>query len=101
MTRTAACLRCLLCLLPLAGLPLAAKDLFVATTGNDALTYEANTLATPWASPRRAWELARAGDTVYFRGGTYLITQKIDTKYMGDYGRADAPSASPGTPMKM
>lgn len=78
-------------ILLLLALPLAAKDLYVATTGNDAVTYDGNSLATPWASPRRAWEMARAGDTVYFRGGTYLITQKIDTKYMGDLGRADAP----------
>jgi len=83
--------RSLLCLLLLAGLSLSAKDLFVATTGNDAVAYEANSLATPWATPTKAWAEARAGDTVFFRGGTYLVTETINTKYTGHDGTASAP----------
>ena len=71
--------------------PLSAKDLFVATTGSDAVSYAANSLATPWATPAKAWAEARAGDTVYFRGGTYPVTQMIDTRSTGFDGTADAP----------
>ncbi len=84
-------IRTLVSLLLLAALPLAAKDLFVATTGNDAVTYEANSLATPWATPAKAWAEARAGDTVYFRGGTYPVTETINTRSTGHDGTAAAP----------
>lgn len=63
--------------------PAAAKDLYVATTGSDAVSYAANGPSTPWRTiGRAAWgsasrgspnaaEAARAGDTVYVRAGTY------------------------------
>ena len=70
---------------------LCAKDLYVAPTGNDAVTYEANSLARPWATPAKAWAEARAGDTVYFRGGTYPVTETINTRSTGHDGTAQAP----------
>jgi len=68
-----------------------AKDLFVATTGNDAVTYANNSITTPWATPARAWAEALAGDTVYFRGGTYLVTEMINTRSTGHDGTSAAP----------
>ncbi len=84
-------IRTMLALLLFAALPLAAKDLYVAPTGNDAMTYAANGIATPWATPAKAWAEARAGDTVYFRGGTYVLTATVDTQAMGFHGTAAAP----------
>lgn len=80
--------------------PLHAKDLFVATTGSDAVSYAANNLATPWATPAKAWAEARAGDTVYFRGGTYPVTQMIDTDPPASTARRMRPSPLPATEMR-
>ena len=44
---------------------------YVAPTGNDAA---AGTIAAPFASMARGQTAATAGDTVYFRGGTYLYS---------------------------
>src|SRR4051794_15298779 len=49
----------------------AAKVYYVAPTGNDGA---AGTQAAPWASMAHAQAVAAAGDTVYFRGGTYTYT---------------------------
>ncbi|MFI8829649.1 DUF1565 domain-containing protein [Streptomyces afghaniensis] len=45
---------------------------YVAPNGNDGA---AGTQAAPWASIARAQAVAKAGDTVYFRGGTYTYTR--------------------------
>jgi len=50
-----------------------AKDLFVATGGNDSVTYANNNIDNPWASILKAMQTVQAGDTVYFRQGTYNI----------------------------
>lgn len=53
---------------------------FVAVNGND---NNPGTLALPWATPQKAANTARAGDTVYFRGGTYnggMVITSIGTK---------------------
>lgn len=68
-----------------------AKDLFVATDGNDTVVYDNNDMSHPWLTPQRAWYQARAGDTVYFRGGTYNVSSTIDTKYNGYGGTESAP----------
>lgn len=68
-----------------------AKDLYVAPTGSDSVGYDANSIATPWATPHKAWAEARPGDVVYFRGGTYVLTATIDTQSMGYHGTAEAP----------
>jgi MYXO-CTERM domain-containing protein len=48
-----------------------ATDYYVATTGSDS---NAGTMAAPWATLQKAATTAVAGDTVWIRGGTYLIT---------------------------
>lgn len=64
--------------------PVHAKTLHVALTGNDSVSYAANSEANPWRTIGRAlWgaadrsapnpgEAARAGDTVLVRAGTYF-----------------------------
>jgi hypothetical protein len=47
---------------------------YVAPAGNDGA---AGTQAAPWASIAHAQSVAQAGDTVYFRGGTYAYTHGI------------------------
>jgi Right handed beta helix region len=48
-----------------------AHTYYVAPSGSDGA---AGTLAAPWASFAHAQSVAVAGDTVYFRGGTYTFT---------------------------
>jgi hypothetical protein len=48
------------------------KNYFVATNGKDA---DAGTKLKPQATVRKAQDLASAGDTVYIRGGTYMIKE--------------------------
>jgi hypothetical protein len=48
-----------------------AATYYVAPNGNDGA---AGTIAAPWKSVARAQAAARAGDTVYLRGGTYVYT---------------------------
>src|SRR5687767_10465530 len=50
----------------------AGNTYYVAPNGNDSA---AGTQAAPWASIARARAVATAGDTVYFRGGTYAYTR--------------------------
>lgn len=70
----------------LAGGNIEAKDLYVSTTGSDAVTVENNDIDHPWLTPLVAWTNAQAGDIVYFRAGTYTITEQIWTKYYGHDG---------------
>ncbi|MEO6598744.1 MAG: DUF1565 domain-containing protein [Polyangiaceae bacterium] len=49
-----------------------AADLYVAPTGSDTA---AGTQADPLATMAKAQTLAKAGDTVFFRGGTYAYTK--------------------------
>ncbi len=48
----------------------AAADYYVAPTGSDSA---AGSMAAPWATLSKAASTASAGDTVYFRAGTYPI----------------------------
>lgn len=68
-----------------------AKALFVAPEGDDTVSYESNSVHSPWATPRHAWLYAKAGDTVYFREGTYTVTETINTKYIASHGTEEAP----------
>lgn len=52
-------------------LTIQAKVIYVATDGNDMATGKIN---TPLATMGAAWSKAISGDTIYFRGGTYRIT---------------------------
>ncbi|MEO7495565.1 MAG: right-handed parallel beta-helix repeat-containing protein [Massilia sp.] len=49
---------------------------YVSPTGSDSA---AGTLAAPWRTIARAQTAATAGDTVYFRGGTYTYSAGINT----------------------
>lgn len=51
-----------------------AKNYYVSTTGNDTTT---GTITAPFASWAKGQEAASAGDTVYFRAGTYYYTKAI------------------------
>ena len=53
-----------------------AATYYVAPTGSDTAT---GTMAAPFASWARAQTAAAAGDTVYFRGGTYKYTDATST----------------------
>jgi|GEM_PF-990311 len=68
-----------------------AKELFVSTTGDDSVTYDNNDINNPWLTPQRAWYSARAGDTIYFRAGTYTIVSQINTRFNGNDGTAVLP----------
>ncbi|MDD3321398.1 MAG: T9SS type A sorting domain-containing protein [Paludibacter sp.] len=52
---------------------LTAKNLFVATNGND-LTGD-GTIENPYASVMKAHQSVVAGDTVFIRGGTYMMQE--------------------------
>lgn len=50
-------------------------DYYVATNGNDR---NPGTIDLPWKTWGKAFSIARAGDTVYIRGGTYVNTLDIN-----------------------
>jgi hypothetical protein len=66
-----------------------AKDLYVSPTGDDAVTYAANSATRPWRTiGRAAWgssnrsspneaEAARAGDVVHIAAGTYTTVGNL------------------------
>jgi hypothetical protein len=62
------------------------KTYYVAPTGTDSA---AGTQAAPWATIARAQAVAAAGDTVYFRGGTYAYTHAT-TACTSQTARVDA-----------
>ena len=59
-----------------AGNAAAASTYYVAPGGSDSA---AGTQAAPWKSIAHAQSVVAAGDTVYFRGGTYAYTAGINT----------------------
>ena len=63
--------------------PLHAKDLYVAKTGDDNVSYANNSILNPWATPKKAVASVLAGDTVYIRQGTYTLTSSIQTSRSG------------------
>jgi hypothetical protein len=60
-----------------------AKDLYVATDGNDSTTYANNDINNPWLTVEHAWATADDDDVVYYRVGTYTITSIIDNASSG------------------
>ena len=58
--------------------PADAKVLFVAPQGNDAAS---GSIDDPLATLPAAYSMAEGGDTIYFRGGTYKITDDQVMKY--------------------
>jgi hypothetical protein len=65
-----------------------ATNYYVAPSGSDS---NPGTIGSPWATPLKAWTDANAGDTVYFRAGSYAVNTQIWTKYFGHSGTADNP----------
>lgn len=53
-----------------------ASTYYVSPSGSDSA---AGTLAAPWKTVTRAQTSAVAGDTVYFRGGTYSVTKGVNS----------------------
>lgn len=93
-----------LAIFSLAMLPVAAnaKELYVnQSTGNDSVSYAANSASSPWATiGRAAWgstnrsapnsgEAARAGDTVHVAAGTY-VTAGTGNRFDPAYNPANA-----------
>lgn len=76
--------------------PIAAKELFVAASGNDAAI---GTKAEPFATMQRAQQAAEAGDTVFIRGGTYRMTEPQIGGQVGPYACVTLLDKS-GTPGK-
>ncbi|WP_426503271.1 right-handed parallel beta-helix repeat-containing protein [Dactylosporangium sp. McL0621] len=78
----------------------AARTFYVAPSGNDGA---AGTLAAPWASIAHAQSVAAAGDTVYFRGGTYAYT-RANSACSSQTARVDAitlnKSGASGSPIR-
>jgi len=81
------------CLLVLVCLILAssvfAKDLYVSTSGNDGVSYVNNNINNPWNTVEKGWNSAKAGDTVYFRSGTYTVDKPIKACTDGNEGTSD------------
>lgn len=77
----------------------AGRVFYVAPTGSDSA---AGTLTAPWKSIAHAQSVAQAGDTVYFRGGTYAYTRATRSCTSGT-DRVDAvtlnKSGSSGSPI--
>lgn len=53
---------------------LLANTYYVATTGKDT---DPGTIEQPWGTWQEAFNTAQAGDTVYFRGGTWFIITSV------------------------
>ncbi len=71
-----------------------AKTYYVSTSGNDSWDGLDSVFVAgsrgPWASWKKAFDIAAAGDTVFFRGGTYYPTVK------NGMGMAPRNSGTPG-----
>ncbi|MDR0811919.1 MAG: right-handed parallel beta-helix repeat-containing protein [Paludibacter sp.] len=63
---------------------LQAANYYIATDGSDTNT---GTITSPFATLNKAQSLVVAGDTVYFRGGTYQIAQSQVMEYSGIFAR--------------
>ncbi|MFC7535391.1 DUF1565 domain-containing protein [Actinoplanes sp. GCM10030250] len=83
-----------------AGESSAAAAYYVAPAGNDSA---AGTQAAPWKTIAKAQSVAKAGDTVYFRGGTYAFT-KANTTCSSQTARVDGvtlnKSGASGNPIR-
>jgi hypothetical protein len=68
---------------------------YVSPTGDDG---NPGTIDLPWRTPEHAFRTAIAGDTVYFREGTYTLTQTTDFGYVGHDGTPESPIIFSGYP---
>lgn len=62
---------------------MAQNTYYVATNGNDTGD---GSISAPWATPQKAVDSLSAGDTLYFRGGTYYLTGEIRFDSSGTEG---------------
>ena len=60
-----------------------ADTYYIATDGNDD---NSGTLARPLGTFNHAIRLAKAGDTIYVRGGTYMLSNSIEINKAGASG---------------
>lgn len=72
---------------------LTSQTYWVAPGGNDS---NPGTETSPWKTPQKAATTAQAGDIVYFKAGTYNITQAITIANSGTSGAWITFSAAPG-----
>lgn len=79
----------MICLVLLFPHIVSAKNLYVAKTGNDSVTYAANDISHPWLTFAKALANAVAGDTVWLRGGTYNESPELMTTNSGT-GNSDS-----------
>jgi hypothetical protein len=68
--------------------PYTMGDYFVSPSGND---NNPGTFDKPWATWQKAADEARAGDTVYFRGGTWYVAGVKSVAIFRYDGRKDEP----------
>ncbi|MGJ7030123.1 right-handed parallel beta-helix repeat-containing protein [Niabella hirudinis] len=71
-------------LLLVASLPAAAVTYYMAPGGSDA---NPGTIARPFATINKAQSVMVSGDTLYFRGGTYKITERQVMQYSRAYAQ--------------
>lgn len=69
-------IRILPAILLVASFPAHATVFYVAPDGNDRASGVSP--GTPWQTVQRAQQSAQAGDTVYFRGGRYVVTSGVN-----------------------
>lgn len=74
---------CLLWVLVLLSVNLAARNYFISTTGND---LNEGSLDMPFATLAKAQSLVAAGDTVFIRGGRYEVMQEQIMSYYDIWG---------------
>ncbi|HVV49053.1 MAG TPA: pectate lyase, partial [Polyangia bacterium] len=74
-----------------AAAPAGATDYYVATTGSDTA---AGTMDAPWATLQKAANTAVAGDTVWIRGGTYMITTPANSGAGINFSKSGTASAN-------
>jgi hypothetical protein len=90
MRRSTLELICLCIILGCSGLA-GATNYYVAPAASGGSDSNPGTIGSPWATPLKAWTMANAGDTVYFRAGSYAINTQINTRFIGYNGTADNP----------
>ena len=54
-----------------------AKEIFVATDGNNSVSYENNSISNPWETVEKGLYSIKAGDTLYIREGTYIQNRTL------------------------
>lgn len=88
-----------LCALLLSAIPAGATDFFVAPTGSDE---QPGTKDLPFATIQRAQKAASPGDTVFIRGGTYVMREDhiAKTNRLHAYVTHLDKSGKPGAPIR-